>query len=147
MLMDFLHNFLISNNQTVFFVFKILFNISVVYIITFKIFRKYNKTKNFLFTYNLMGLTTFLLCYLLSDVKLDIGFSLGLFAILTIIRFRTVNISTKRMTYLFVVVGISVINSLVSINNLIILLISNLILIIFLITIENKTILINEKED
>jgi len=94
-----------------------------------------------------MGLTTFLLCYLLSDVKLDIGFSLGLFAILTIIRFRTVNISTKRMTYLFVVVGISVINSLVSINNLIILLISNLILIIFLITIENKTILINEKED
>lgn len=94
-----------------------------------------------------MGLTTFLLCYLLSDVKLDIGFSLGLFAILTIIRFRTVNISTKRMTYLFVVVGISVLNSLVSINNLIILLISNLILIIFLFTIENKTILINEKED
>ena len=94
-----------------------------------------------------MGLTTFLLCYLLSDVELDIGFSLGLFAILTIIRFRTVNISTKRMTYLFVVVGISVINSLVSINNLIILLISNLILVIFLFTIENKTILINEKED
>lgn len=147
MFMDFLHNFLVSNNQTVFFVFKILFNISVVYIITFKIFRKYNKSKNFLFTLNLMGLTTFLLCYLLSDVKLDIGFSLGLFAILTIIRFRTDTISTKRMTYLFVVVGISVINSLVSINNLIILLISNLILIIFLFTIESKTILINEKED
>lgn len=82
---------------------------------------------------------------MLSGVSLDIGFSLGLFAILAIIRFRTVNISIKYMTYLFVVIGISVINSLVSISNLSILLITNLILVVFLVLIEKKSTSINEE--
>ena len=131
----------------VYFIAKVLLNIFVVYIISYYIFLKYNSSKKFFFTYNMMGLTTFLLCYLLSSVSLEIGFSLGLFAILAIIRFRTVNIPIKQMTYLFVIIGISVINSLVSNNNIILLLIANIILILFLLLIENKLSSLRNEED
>ena len=143
--MNYFENLFSVSSDLLFFVFKVLFNTSVVYFITTKIFLKFNKSRKFFFTYNLMGLTTFLLCFMLSGVSLDIGFSLGLFAILAIIRFRTVNISIKYMTYLFVVIGISVINSLVSISNLSILLITNLILVVFLVLIEKKSTSINEE--
>ncbi|HUM88757.1 MAG TPA: DUF4956 domain-containing protein, partial [Prolixibacteraceae bacterium] len=46
------------------------------------------------------------------NVKLEIGFALGLFAIFGIIRYRTRQIPIKEMTYLFLVIGISVINAL-----------------------------------
>ena len=66
----------------------------------------------FFFTYNSAGLITFLLCFLLSNVKLDLGFALGLFAIFAILRFRTETIKVKEMTYFFVVIGVSAINAL-----------------------------------
>ena len=54
----------------------------------------------------------FFLCFLLENVKLELSFALGLFAIFGIIRYRTETIPIKEMTYLFVVVGLSVINAL-----------------------------------
>jgi len=54
----------------------------------------------------------FLLCVLLDSVKLQLGFALGLFAIFGIIRYRTDPIAIKEMTYLFLVIGVSVVNAL-----------------------------------
>jgi hypothetical protein len=51
---------------------------------------------------------------MLESVKLQIGFALGLFAIFGIIRYRTDAIPIKEMTYLFIAIGISVINALAS---------------------------------
>ena len=65
-----------------------------------------------MFTYFLISLTVFLLCILLDNVKLQLGFALGLFAIFGIIRYRTDPIPIKEMTYLFLVIGISVVNAL-----------------------------------
>jgi len=65
-----------------------------------------------LFTYILISLIVFFICFLLSNVKLQIGFALGLFAIFGILRYRTSQIPIREMTYLFLVIGISVINSL-----------------------------------
>ena len=70
------------------------------------------KRKDYLFTYILISTLIFLLCYLLASVKLQIGFALGLFAIFGIIRYRTSSIPIKEMTYLFLVIGVSIINSL-----------------------------------
>ena len=72
------------------------------------------KRKDFLFTYILISLSVFLLCFLLSNVKLELGFALGLFAIFGIIRYRTDAIPIKEMTYLFIVIGISVMNALIN---------------------------------
>lgn len=70
------------------------------------------KRKDYLFSYFLIGSVIFLLCYLLESVKLQLGFALGLFAVFGIIRYRTDAIPIKEMTYLFLVIGISVINAL-----------------------------------
>ena len=70
------------------------------------------KRKDYLFTYILISTLIFLLCYLLASVKLQIGFALGLFAIFGIIRYRTASIPIKEMTYLFLIIGVSIINSL-----------------------------------
>ena len=95
----------------------LLLNIFVVFFISKFIYLKFNnkgkKSLNeFFFTYNSAGLITFLLCFLLSNVKLDLGFALGLFAIFAILRFRTETIKVKEMKYFFVVIGVSAINAL-----------------------------------
>ena len=90
----------------------LLLNIFVVLFISKFIYLKFNnknkKSLNeFFFTYNSAGLITFLLCFLLSNVKLDLGF-----AFFAILRFRTETIKVKEMTYFFVVIGVSAINAL-----------------------------------
>jgi hypothetical protein len=77
-------------------------------------FLYYPKTlrKDYLFTYFLIGFITFFLCLALNKIDIDTGMGLGLFAIFGIIRYRTDAIEIKEMTYLFVVIGVSVVNSL-----------------------------------
>ena len=91
---------------------KTIFNLSIITIIVRYIYYPVTKNKDYLFTYFLISLTVFLLCVLLDSVKLQLGFALGLFAIFGIIRYRTDPIAIKEMTYLFLVIGISVINAL-----------------------------------
>ena len=95
----------------------LLLNVFVVFFISKFIYLRYNNKgkkalNEFFLTYNSAGLITFLLCFLLSNVKLDLGFALGLFAIFAILRFRTETIKVKEMTYFFVVIGVSAINAL-----------------------------------
>ena len=91
---------------------KGVFNLAIVLLIVRYIYYPVTKNKDYLFTYLLISLTVFLLCFLLDNVKLQLGFALGLFAIFGIIRYRTDPIPIKEMTYLFLVIGISVVNAL-----------------------------------
>ena len=91
---------------------RLLLNTFVVYWITNRVYLKNNQNYQFYFGYNTISIVTFLMCFLLSSVKLELGFALGLFALFTIIRFRTGTIPIKEMTYLFVVIGVAVINAL-----------------------------------
>ncbi|WP_339736106.1 DUF4956 domain-containing protein [uncultured Sunxiuqinia sp.] len=91
---------------------RFLFNGLVLTLIIRYLYARNSKRKDFFFSYFAVGITVFLLCFLLESVKLELGFALGLFAIFGIIRYRTDPIPIKEMTYLFVVIGISVINAL-----------------------------------
>ena len=71
-----------------------------------------SKRKDYVFTYYLISLIVFFLCFTLKKYEMDIGMALGLFAIFGIIRYRTNPVDIKEMTYLFVVIGISIINAL-----------------------------------
>jgi len=71
-----------------------------------------SKRKDYLFTYYMISIIVFFLCFTLKKFELDLGMALGLFAIFGIIRYRTNPIEIKEMTYLFVIIGVSVINSL-----------------------------------
>jgi len=91
---------------------KAAFNLSIILLIVRYIYYPITKNKDYLFTYLLISLTVFLLCILLDSVKIELAFALGLFAIFGIIRYRTDPIPIKEMTYLFLVIGVSVINAL-----------------------------------
>jgi len=93
-------------------VIRFTFNMMVVGLIVRGLYYPVTRRKDYLFSYILISVLVFLLCFLLENVKLQIGFALGLFAIFGIIRYRTNPIPIKEMTYLFVVIGISVINAL-----------------------------------
>ena len=91
---------------------KGLFNLLIILVIVRYIYYPVTRNKDYLFTYLLISLTVFLLCFLLDNVKIELAFALGLFAIFGIIRYRTDPIPIKEMTYLFIVIGISVVNAL-----------------------------------
>lgn len=91
---------------------KAVFNFLVIGYIVRYLYYPATKNKDYLFTYLLISITVFFLCFLLENVKLQLGFALGLFAIFGIIRYRTDPIPIKEMTYLFIVIGVSVVNAL-----------------------------------
>ena len=72
----------------------------------------FSKKTEFLFTFYLVGIVVFFLCFTLKKYELDLGLALGLFAIFGILRYRTEPLKVREMTYLFVVIGVSVINAL-----------------------------------
>jgi len=90
---------------------RFFFNLLVLFILIRIIYYKFTKKPEYLFSFFLMGIIIFLLCSLLGTVDIHIGMALGLFAIFAIMRFRTVTYTTKDMTYTFMVIGVSVINS------------------------------------
>ena len=60
-----------------------------------------------LFVFNLM---TFSICMLLRKVPVDLGFALGLFAVFGILRYRTEPVRIKDLTYMFIVIGLGIVN-------------------------------------
>ena len=90
------------------FTFNIIFVGSVVMVNYFI----HGKNKVYVFTFLLMNLMTFFICFTLKKLELGLGMALGLFAIFGIIRYRTRSIDIKEMTYLFVVIGVAAINAL-----------------------------------
>jgi hypothetical protein len=92
--------------------FRFLLNITFLTLIIRWLYFGSTRRKDYLFTYYMIGIIVFFLCFTLKKYELDIGMALGLFAIFGIIRYRTDAIAIKEMTYLFVVIGISVVNSL-----------------------------------
>lgn len=88
------------------------FNLAVTLLIVEFIYARFSQEKNFYFSYLSIGTVVFLLSFLLNDVNLQLGFAFGLFAIFGIIRYRTDTIPIKEMSYLFVIIGLSVINAL-----------------------------------
>lgn len=87
------------------------FNLLVLTILVYFIYYKHSKKEEYLFSFYLIGVVIFLICALLKTVDIQLGLALGLFAVFAILRFRTVNYTVKDMTYIFAVIGVSVINS------------------------------------
>lgn len=83
-----------------------------VFILSRVLYYEKSRKKDYLFTYLGISNTIYLLCFILGNVELQLGLALGLFAVFGIIRYRTNQVSIKEMTYLFMVIGISVINAL-----------------------------------
>ena len=93
-------------------VLRSIFNLGVVLLLVRVLYYKITPRKDYLFTYILISVTVFFMVFLLENVGVELGFALGLFAIFGMLRYRTQQIPIREMTYLFLVIGVSVINSL-----------------------------------
>jgi len=91
---------------------RFAFNLAATFIIVVLLYARISKRKEFYFSYFAISIAVFLLVFLLESVKIELGFALGLFAIFGIIRYRTDTIPPKEMTYLFIIIAVSVINAL-----------------------------------
>jgi hypothetical protein len=113
------------------FSFRLIENCFFTFILLRFIYYPKNNQLEHLFTFFQMGLIVFFIASILENIKLEFGFALGLFAVFSIIRFRTPPIELKEMAYFFTVIGLSIINALVEyqISDWIGLLICNLIII------------------
>ncbi|NDW12739.1 DUF4956 domain-containing protein [Bacteroides sp. 214] len=121
---------LIDNLGLLHLVIRFVFNLIVVGAIIHFFYYTKSKRRDYYFTFTLISISVFFLIFLLGSVKLKIGFALGLFAIFGIIRYRTESVPIREMTYLFVIIAISVINALAVQISYIELLCTNLIIII-----------------
>lgn len=91
---------------------RFFFNAIVVTLIIHLLYYPKSRRRDYYFTFSLISVSVFFLIFLLGGVKLKVGFALGLFAIFGIIRYRTESMPVREMTYLFVIIAISVINAL-----------------------------------
>ena len=118
-----------------------LVNIIICWLIVHFLYYRKSKRKDYYFTFMLFGTTVFLLMNLLNNVNLAMGFAMGLFAIFGLIRYRTEPLPIREMTYLFVIIGISVINGLAMSHGYINLLAVNVLFIIVIVVFDgNKAI-------
>ena len=92
--------------------FRFAINLVACWLIVGLLYYRKSRRRDYYFTFMLFSITVFFLIFLMDNVKVQIGFALGLFAIFGMIRYRTETVPIREMTYLFVVVGLSVINGL-----------------------------------
>ncbi|MEY4853268.1 MAG: hypothetical protein RIS99_1663 [Bacteroidota bacterium] len=83
---------------------------SVIILIRFIYFQVY-KTKDLFFTYIIFNLVIFLISFSLNKAELSMGAAFGLFAVFSMLRYRTEDISIKDMSYLFLSIALGVLNA------------------------------------
>jgi len=84
-----------------------------------------SKRRDFYFTFTLISVAIFLLVYFMifsfedMKAKTSMGIGIGLFGIFSIMRYRTDAMPVREMTYLFIIIALSVINAIASSSALI----------------------------
>ena len=91
---------------------RFVFNTAAVWLITHFLYFPKSRRREYYFTFMLIGISVFFLINLLRGAQIKIEFALGLFAIFGIIRYRTESMPVREMTYLFMIIAMSVINGL-----------------------------------
>jgi hypothetical protein len=107
--------FSISMEGTTGFLIRFGLNLITLFVLIRLLYYEFRKqgVPEYLFAFFLLGIIVFLICTALEMVEVQLGFALGLFALFGILRFRTESIPVREMTYLFLSIGVSMINSLV----------------------------------
>ena len=89
-----------------------LFNLLVTWIIVYCIYYRFSRRRDYYVTYMLFSSGMFVLLWLMQILDIQTGFVLGLFAIFGMIRYRTETVPIREMNYMFLIIAVSVINSL-----------------------------------
>ncbi|MCB8924310.1 MAG: DUF4956 domain-containing protein [Ardenticatenaceae bacterium] len=86
-------------------------NLAIALLIVRFIYYPVRQNKNYVFTFLAFNTIIFFVMSLLTTIDLSVGAGFGLFAIFSVLRYRTSPMPARDMTYLFVLIGLPVINS------------------------------------
>jgi len=93
-----------------------LVNLAALLILVRRIYYPRYRNKDFVFSFSLFNSIIFLVCFLLSSNQLNMGFAFGLFAIFSMLRYRTVTIPIREMGYFFLSIALAILNALMNIE-------------------------------
>ena len=93
------------------FLLRFLINTAFLFVLIKYCYYRRTPNRDFLFSFFLFGTGVFIVSYLLHNVQVSMGFAFGLFAIFSMLRYRTEPISIKSMTYLFLVITVSLLSA------------------------------------
>lgn len=93
------------------FVLGFLINFIVAFIIVRLIYYPKKGEKNFIFTFLAFNAVVYFIIGLFTSIELSIGAGFGLFALFSILRYRTETVPIREMTYLFIMVALPILNS------------------------------------
>jgi len=92
-------------------VLRLALDLAVVGLLVFGVYLRRCRSRDQVFTLVAINLVTFLFCFTLRNVNIELGFALGLFAVFGILRYRTEPIGTRDLTYLFLAIGVAILNA------------------------------------
>ena len=100
-------------------------------VIVDRLYYKKSRRRDFYFTFMLISLAVFFMIFVLEDMKAktSIGIGIGLFGIFSIMRYRTDAMPVREMTYLFVIISLSVVNAIAASVSIVELLVTNIIVV------------------
>ena len=117
---------------------RLFLNLAAVFVVgRFIYYPKRGESREYLFTYIATSTIIFIVCIMLSQVHVEMGIALGLFAVFSVIRFRTTQASPRELSFLFVSLGLALMNALVPFTNPLIRLIVNNLLIMAIIWVSD----------
>jgi hypothetical protein len=93
------------------FVLGAAFNLLSAIIIVRFIYYPWTQNRSYVFTFLAFNPTIYFVMGLLTSIELSVGVGFGLFAIFSVIRYRTEEMPIREMTYLFVIIALPVMNS------------------------------------
>lgn len=124
---------------------RAIIDILAIIILVGLIYYPKHKNKDFIFTFVLFNVINFMICYLLGAAKIKMGFAFGLFAIFSIIKYRTIVVSIKDMGYFFVCVALGMLNSLAnSSDGFVIMIVCNVVILTLTYFLERLNFINNE---
>lgn len=97
--------------------FRLLIDLASMFVLIRLVYYPIYKRSELIFTYFIFNFVIFFICYLLNKVELSMGAAFGLFAVFSMLRYRTEGISLKDMTYLFMVIAMGLLSAVTKIKD------------------------------
>lgn len=128
--------------NSIFFI-RLLIDLITMIILVRGVYYPIYRKKDFFFTFFMFNVLIFIITFLLNKVDLSMGAAFGLFAVFSLLRYRTENISARDMTYLFIVIGLGLITA-VSKGTIMEISMINLIVIVVAFVLDGNLLMKNE---
>jgi hypothetical protein len=90
---------------------RLLIDLVSTYVLMQFVYFRFYKNKDLLFTYFVFNIVIFTISFLLNRVEISMGAAFGLFAVFSMLRYKTEEISIKDMTYLFLTIAIGIVSA------------------------------------